>query len=80
MQDTLFILWNYKDLYHGKNADCKLAPVRTYDFESKVLEACINIHDDWSFKVQASVEFVSDLHAADAGYHQTCSANYRTGK
>ena len=64
----------------GKKADCKLVPVITCDFESKVLEACRNRQDDWSLKVQARVEFVPDLPVADAVYHKTCSANFRTGK
>ena len=69
-----------KYLYHGDKADCKLVPVRIYDFENKVLESCRNRQDHWSLKVQARVEFVSDLPASDAVYHQTCSANFRTGK
>ena len=69
-----------KDLYHGEKADCKLVPVRTYYFESKVVEACRNRQDDWSLKAQARVEFVPDQPAADTVYHQTYSANFRTGK
>ena len=45
-----------------------------------MLEACRNRQDDWSLKVKARVEFVPDLPDADTVYHQTCSANFRTGK
>lgn len=44
-----------------KKSDFILVPVRTYDFQNKVLEACRNRQVDWSLKVQARVEFVSDL-------------------
>ena len=30
--------------------------------------------------VQGKLEFAQDLHAADAVYHQACSANFQTGK
>ena len=58
-----------KELYHGKKADCTIVPVRTYDLESKVLEAYRNRQDDWSLQVQARVDFVPDLPAVDAVYH-----------
>ena len=45
-----------------------------------MLEACAEREDDWGLKVKSRVEFVSDLPAADAVYHQACSVNFRTGK
>lgn len=69
-----------KDLYEGKKKEFILIPVRTYDFQKKVLEACKNRLDDWSLRVQSRIEFVSDLPAADAVYHQVCNVNFRTGK
>ena len=69
-----------KDEYDGKKTDFILIPVRTYDFQNKVLEACKHRLDDWSHRVQSRIEFVPDLPAADAVYHQACSVNFRTGK
>lgn len=36
--------------------------------------------DEWSVEVRGRTEFVNDIYAADALYHQTCSVNFRTGK
>ena len=30
--------------------------------------------------MRGRIEFVNDLHASDAIYHQTCNVNFRTGK
>ena len=56
----------------------KLLPVRTMDFQRKVIESCVKRNDAWSETVKARVEFVQDLHAADAVYHNICSINFRT--
>ena len=37
-------------------------------------------NDSWSTNVLSRIQFVQDLHAADAVYHQKCSVNFRTGK
>ncbi|CAC5359435.1 unnamed protein product [Mytilus coruscus] len=36
--------------------------------------------DECALEVRGRLEFVQDLHAADALYHQTCSVNFRTLK
>ncbi|PIK55917.1 hypothetical protein BSL78_07187 [Apostichopus japonicus] len=36
--------------------------------------------DEWGKQVKARFSLVSDLHAADAIYHQACSVNFRTHK
>ncbi|MES9884095.1 MAG: hypothetical protein ABW185_24890, partial [Sedimenticola sp.] len=43
-------------------------------------EACKKRNDDWGQSVQSRMNYVSDLHAADSVYHQSCSVNFRTGK
>jgi hypothetical protein len=37
-------------------------------------------NDSWSTNVLSGIQFVEDLHATDAVYHQKCSVNFRTGK
>lgn len=55
-------------------------PVRTKDFQEKILKACNDREDDWAVSVRGRIKSVNDLHAADALYHQICSVNFRTGK
>ena len=55
-------------------------PVRTDDFQTKILRACDERDDEWAVEVRGRIKYVNDLHAADALYHQTCSVNFRTGK
>ena len=68
------------DKYQGRQKTHKLIPVRTMDFQKKVTERCVERNDAWSETVKARVDFVQDLHAADAVYHNICSINFRTGK
>lgn len=53
-------------------------PVRTLDFQKTVYRICAERADEWPEKVKGKIEFVSDLPAADALYHQSCSTNFRT--
>jgi len=41
---------------------------------------CKERKDYWAGQVESRLHCVSDLHAADAVYHQQCSVNFRTGK
>lgn len=68
------------DKYDGKKNNFKLIPVRTFDFQKRLLELCRVRSDDWSKEVQGRIEFVNDLHAADAVYHKVCNGNFRSGK
>lgn len=63
-----------------KKKDKNVFPVRTDDFESRIQEACDLRNDEWAAEVRGRLESVSDLHAADAIYHQACSVNFRTSK
>lgn len=55
--------------------------VRTIDFGESIVKTCNERRDEWSFVVSGRIgSFVSDLHAADCVYHQSCSVNFRTGK
>ncbi|CAC5381294.1 unnamed protein product [Mytilus coruscus] len=36
--------------------------------------------DEWASEIQGRLQSISDLHAADALYHQACSVNFRTNK
>lgn len=53
-------------------------PVRTLDFQKSIMTNCLERRDEWAEKVKGRLEFVSDLPAADAVYHQSCSTNFRT--
>jgi hypothetical protein len=55
-------------------------PVRTSDFQTKIEDVCKMHDDEWALDVRGRLEFVQDLHAADALYHQQCSVNFRTLK
>jgi hypothetical protein len=55
-------------------------PVRTKDFQINIEKICRERNDSWSTNVLSRIQFVQDLHAADAVYHQKCSVNFRTGK
>ena len=64
----------------GKKRGISVYPVRTKDFQSSITKICKERRDSWGLAVLGRIEFVQDLHAADAVYHQECSANFRTGK
>lgn len=56
-------------------------PVRTTDFSNTLRNICKERNDEWSEIVLRRLNIApSDLHAADAIYHQTCSVNFRTGR
>ncbi|VDI45292.1 Hypothetical predicted protein [Mytilus galloprovincialis] len=56
-------------------------PVRTTDFSNTLRNICKERNDEWSEIVLRRLNIApSDLHAADAIYHQTCSVNFRTEK
>lgn len=63
--------------YAGKTKEFKLIPVRTKDFQTKLLECCIK---HWSDIVRGKLAHVNDLHTADAVYHKSCNGNFRTGR
>ena len=66
--------------YKGKRKGFDVIPVRTMEFQETILKTCRERNDDWSQTVLGCLEYLRDLHAADAVYHQTCSINFRTGK
>lgn len=70
------------DIYQGKKPDFKLIKVRTdaTGFQARILDVCMQRKDDWADQVKARIEFVNDLHAADAVYHKGCDGNFRTSK
>lgn len=69
------------DFYYGKKKVSELIPVKTDDkFKETILDECSKRSDSWSDIVKGRIEFVQDLFAADAVYHQTCSTHFRTGK
>jgi hypothetical protein len=55
-------------------------PVRTKDFQINIEKICWERNDSCSTNVLSRIQFVQDLHATDAVYHQKCSVNFRTGK
>lgn len=72
----LFFCGNVAEL--GKTKGPSVWAVRTLDFKDSVFKACAERNDEWAEKVKRRLECVSDLPAADAIYHQICSANFRT--
>lgn len=73
-------------LFCGKEANLdsrsgpKVYPVRTLDFERTIFQVCSQRCDEWADIVRSRLEFVSDLPAADAVYHQNCSLCFRSRK
>ena len=63
---------------HANKEDRQLGydviPVRTKVFQDKLQEAYKVRNNEWG------VTFPTDLHAADAVYHQACIVNFRTRK
>jgi len=68
------------DKFDGRKKEHTLIPVRSLEFKKQVFHASTSWPDEWRLKVRSRVEFVSDLPAADAVYHQVCNVNFRTGK
>ncbi|XP_053375848.1 uncharacterized protein LOC128547355 [Mercenaria mercenaria] len=54
-------------------------PVRTLEFQQTIKNVCKQRNDEWGNDVLCRLEFVHDLRAAEARYHQVCSVNFRTG-
>ena len=66
--------------YKGERKGFNVIPVGTMEFLETILKTCRERNDDWSQTALGRFEYLRDLHAADAVYHQTCSINFRTGK
>ncbi|CAG2196688.1 unnamed protein product [Mytilus edulis] len=77
---TTLIKLRQKVVLESSKLARKEETVRTDDFESRIQDACDLRNDDWAAEVRGRLESVSDLHAADAVYHQACSVNFRTCK
>ena len=54
--------------------------VSTIEFFTSLKLVCEERRDRWSTLVLSRINFVGDLHAAGALYHQTCNVRFRTGK
>ena len=68
------------DKYEGRKQDHKLRQIRTLNFKKNVMDVCDRRKDSWSELVRGRIEYVQDLPAADAVYHEQCSSNFRTDK
>ena len=64
---------------NGKKRGIDVYLVRTLDFQQSIRTLCDARGDEWSEKVIGRLEFAQDLPAVEARYHQSCSANFRTG-
>ncbi|VDI50402.1 Hypothetical predicted protein [Mytilus galloprovincialis] len=64
----------------NKNKGSEVFPVRTDDFQTRIIQVCNERDDEWASVNQGRLQSISDLHAADALYHQACSVNFRTNK
>ena len=74
------IFCGFPEYHKGKKAEFKLIPVRTFDFQGKILRACDEFKGEWADTVRGRVLYVEDLPAAEAQYHKLCSTNFRTGR
>lgn len=43
------------------------------DFQERISKICNEVNNDWSKVVRDRIDFVRDLPAADAVYHQQCN-------
>jgi hypothetical protein len=66
--------------YGGRKKEYDLILVRTFAFQNTVSRVCSTRSDNWSKSVKSRIDFVGDLHAADARYHKMCSGNFQSGK
>ena len=55
-------------------------PIRSHDFRQTIEGICKIRNDTWAEKVHDRINFKTDLPAADAVYHRTCNASFRTNK
>ena len=61
-------------------SDLETFPVRSGDFQQKIIDAGKIRNDNWSKAVLGRIASVNDLHAADAIYHKQCNTNFRNNK
>ena len=54
--------------------------VETFDFQASIKSLCKTRNDEWACDILGRIEFVNDLPAAEARYHQRCNSNFRTFK
>ena len=67
---------------HSKRKNYSVYHVRSLTFQEQIEQCCIQCgaDDKWAESVLGRIKGVHDLPAAEALYHQQCSANFRTGK
>ncbi|CAC5372506.1 unnamed protein product [Mytilus coruscus] len=68
------------DAVIGRKRKSDVYPVRTSEFQCKIEDICKQRKNEWALEVRGRLEFIQDLHAANALYHQTCSVNFQTLK
>ena len=66
--------------YEGRTRGYDVILVCTKDYEDKIQQVCKVRNDECAETVRGRLEFVQDLHAADAVYHHACSVNFQTRK
>ena len=64
------------DIKHGQEGYC----VRTDGLRTELLRVCDERRDAWAETMRGKLNFLQDLHASDAVYHQQCCVNFRTGR
>ena len=84
-KDFLCLLCNEKttDLRKGTpNSAHKLIPVWTLECKNTLLRFCKERGqtDKWSRDVKGKIEYMQDLYAHDAVYHNICYSNFRKGQ
>ena len=77
---TNCIFCSCPDPYDGKKSEFRLIPARTLELRETILQACERYHNEWVNTVKPHVLFVSDLSAANVGYHKQCCVIFNSGK
>ena len=79
-QDCLFC-GTFVDFSKKTLSGNEAVTVKTDKFSETTKLHCLKRNDEWSFIVRGRIEyFLSDLHAADCVYHNSCASMIRMGK
>lgn len=80
-QENCFLCGKSKEIKCvANNTTIDVFQVRCDSINDSLKKICETRGDDWSQQVLGRINYINDLHAADAFYHQICSVNFRTGK
>ena len=76
IKNVAFFCGKYAEI-RGKRSQ-KVWQVKNLQFKENIIRICSGRVDTWSAEVRGRVEYITDLTAVGALYHQECSINFRT--